>query len=731
MALHIAVFLITLSGLVFEIGLTRIYSATIWYHFAFIAVSVALLGWGLGGLVVHVLRRRVTPTMEKAALLTLLYAAAIVLCLWLIVQFPFRIEFLPLYFIAPLLPFVLAGMVLSFIFHMHRETAPTLYFADLLGAALGALAVTFLLEAFGGETMLLLVVVAPLGAAGLLWRRYRIFALAGALVVLVIAFSNERVGLFRVTPGTLKAMRRHMQETPGARVTQTGWNAYSRIDAVEGFPPPNLARLYIDSDAWTNAQQWDGRIDSIRYMRDWYRALPFRLAPGAETLVIGPGGGSDVTVALGSGSRKVTVVEMNPLMLQFVRRYGERAGNLYDRPDVEVIQSEGRNFISRTDRKYGVIFLGFVDTWASVASGGLSLSENYLYTTEAFQAYYDHLTSDGILVIMRWRVDLPRLVSNAVALLGVDEASKRIVALIEKRSTPDDPPQMIFMLRKRPFSEEETAEIMGWTQANPLIVPGRYAEAPYDDLFSRRKTLDQVIAESPRRVDPVFDDSPFYFATERPWGMPHRMQQALGGIVMPMLGLLAVFVVAGKPVGKPVGPYAASIVYFASLGAGFIAVELTLLQHLTLLLGHPIFTLSILLFTILGAGGVGSALSARVPTHWACLAVAGLGTIAAFALPRFIPALLPLALGVRVAIAVTLIAPFGLMIGMPFPKGLCQTGQGSLPAPPFYWGLNGIMSVIGSIGTVVAALVFGFQFAMLAGSACYVLAAVASGAMKQ
>ena len=129
--------------------------------------------------------------------------------------------------------------------------------------------------------------------------------------------------------------------------------------------------------------------------------MPFHLVKNPETLVIGPGGGSDVLVALGSGSRKVTAVELNPLMLEFVRHYGERAGNIYNRPDVEVIQSEGRNFISRTDRKFDVIFLGFVDTWASVASGGLSLSENYLYTTEALRAYYDHLSDDGVLAIMR------------------------------------------------------------------------------------------------------------------------------------------------------------------------------------------------------------------------------------------------------------------------------------------------------------------------------------------
>ena len=731
MPTHAVVFLITFSGLVFEIGLTRIYSATIWYHFAFVAVSVALLGWGLGGFLLHVFRKRVTPTLDKAALLTLCYAATIVICLVLIVQFPFRLALVPLYFLAPLVPFLLAGAALSMIFQLRRDTISTLYFADLVGAALGALAVTLLLEAFGGVTTLLLITFAPLGASVLLSRRYRRVAAAGAVVVLVAGVSNEHFEFLRLTSGSLKAMQRHMTETPGTRVTQTGWNSYSRIDAVEGFPSPNLARLYIDSDAWTNAQAWDGRIESIQNVRTWYRALPFRLVPGAETLVIGSGGGSDVIVALGSGSPKVTAVEMNPLMLQFVRHYGERAGNLYNRPDVEVIQSEGRTFISRTDRKFGVIFLGFVDTWSSVASGGLSLSENYLYTTQAFRAYYDHLTDDGLLVIMRWRVDLPRLVSNAVALLGPAEASKRILALIEKRGTPNDPSQMTFILRKRPFTESETAEVATWSLATPLILPGKAAEAPYDDLFSGRKTLDQVVAESPRRIDPVFDDSPFYFATERPWGMPVPMQQGLIALVAVLVGLLAIFIAIGKPAGKPMRPYAASILYFACLGAGFIAVELTLLQNLTLLLGHPIFTLSILLFTILSAGGLGSALSGRVAVHRACLGVAGLGVVAAFILPRLVPALLPLELVARVAVAVTVVAPFGLMMGMPFPRGLRQTGQGSLPAPPFYWGLNGIVSVLGSIGTVVIALLFGFQAAMLAGSACYVLAAAAFIGMRQ
>jgi hypothetical protein len=198
-------------------------------------------------------------------------------------------------------------------------------------------------------------------------------------------------------------------------------------------------------------------------------------------------------------------------------------------------------------------------------------------------------------------------------------------------------------------------------------------------------------------------------------------------LLAPNLAILAIFAALGKPAGRPVGPYAASIVYFGCLGFGFIAVELALLQNLTLLVGHPIFTLSVLLFTLLAAGSLGSAISRRVPVRAACLAVAILGAAEAIVLPRIVSALLPLSLWGRVAMATALIAPLGLAMGIPFPLGLQRTGRGALPAPPFYWGLNGIMSVIGSVTTVFVALALGFQTAMLLGCACYVLAALASG----
>lgn len=723
MAIQAAVFLITLSGLMFEIGLTRIFSATIWYHFAFVAISVALLGWGLGGFALHTLRRRVTPSFDKAALLTLLYAASIPLSLWSIVHFPFSPDRLAFYFAASCVPFLLAGSSLSMVFALRREQAGTLYFADLLGASLGAVGVTFLLSWLGAEQAVLSVSLAPAAAAALLSKRLRMAAVGLAAVLLAAVTVQERSGFFSIKSAPSKGMYRHMAAHPGSRVALTGWNAYSRIDAVTGYPD-SLARLYIDSDAWTGLHRWDGSVASIEGFRTWFRARPFSFTPEPKTLVIGPGGGSDVLVALGSGSPRVTAVEMNPLMLRFVRSFGAEAGNLYDHPQVETILSEGRNYLSRTDRTFDVIFLGFVDSWAAVASGGLSLSENYLYTTEAFRAYYDHLTPDGVLSIMRWRDDIPRLVSNAVALLGAEEASKHVVVLMERRGTAEEPPQMIFMLRRRPFTQEESAAIMGWTEATPVIVPGHAAEGAYGDLLSGRKTMEQYVEEAPVRAGPVFDDRPFFFARQKPWGLPRSMMVAFVQVLLPLVAICAVLLVMGRPAGAPAGAYRASLAYFACLGVGFIVVELALLQSMTLLLGHPIFTLSILLFTLLAAGGLGSSLSARFRAPVVCGAIAAAGLVYALALPRLVPALLPLSLAARILIAIVIVAPLGFAMGMPFPSGLRRVG-GPLPDPPFYWGLNGVMSVVGSIGTVLVAVTLGFQVAMIMGAACYVGAAVA------
>jgi predicted membrane-bound spermidine synthase len=714
----------------FEIGLTRIFSATIWYHFTFVAISVALLGWGLGGFALHLAKARVRFSLDRAAALSLAYAASLPLALFLIVRVPFHPERLPFYFVVSLVPFLLAGAALSMVFDLRREAAGKVYFADLLGASAGALAVTFLLSWLGGEAAVLAVALAPALAAACLSSRLRAASAGLGLLILAAVAANERTGAFKIRSAPTKGLYRHIAATPGARIVLTGWNAYSRIDAVTGFESPYLARLYIDSDAWTNILEWDGRVESVLSLRSWYRALPFQVVPESpKTLVIGPGGGSDVLVALAAGSEKVTAAEMNPLMLRFVRHFGARAGNLYDHPKVEAVLTEGRTFIRRTDRLFDVILLGFVDSWAAVASGGLTLSENHLYTTEAFRAYYDHLTPDGALVILRWDVDVPRLVSNAIAVLGREEAARRVAVVFEKRGTPEEPPQMIFMLKRRPFTEEETERMMGWEEASPAIVPGRHVGEPYASVFDGRMSVAEWAAAATTRVDPVTDDRPFFFARQKAWGLPRSMRRAFVSILVPLLAICVLLVAFGRPRGERGRPYLASVVYFSCLGVAFIAVELGLLQQLTLLLGHPIFTLSILLFTLLAAGGVGSYWSGGFRPARACAAAAGLGVVYALVLPRAVPALLPLPLYARIALAVALVAPLGFVMGIPFPRGLLAVGRGPLPGAPFYWGLNGIFSVVGSLATMVAAVTLGFQAAMIGGALLYLGAAASAKAI--
>jgi hypothetical protein len=288
---------------------------------------------------------------------------------------------------------------------------------------------------------------------------------------------------------------------------------------------------------------------------------------------------------------------------------------------------------------------------------------------------------------------------------------------------------MIFIFKKRPFTQAESARMASWTQAQPVIVPGRHVQEPYASLFAGRTRFADYIARARTRVDPVYDDRPFFFATVKPWGLPRKMRDQFATVLAVLLPLGLLVVSLAKPRGERTGPYLRSIVYFASLGIGFIAVELSLLQHLTLLLGHPIFTLSILLFTLLASGGLGSWQSGRFRLGPVCLATAAVAIVYALALPRVVPALLALALGERIAIAILLLAPLGFLMGMPFPKGLRETGQGPLPPPPLYWGLNGLFSVVGSIATMLTAVILGFTWAMLGGASFYLLAALCTGAL--
>lgn len=756
-----AVLLLAASGLMFELMLTRVFSATIWYHYTFVAISVALLGWGLGGFLVYLFGLARKPQQARGILtgLSLVLAVMLPAFLYIILQLPFTPERLTTYFLLSIVPFLAGGAGLSLAFEVNGRDINRLYFADLVGAAGGVLAVPLVIGQLGAETAILATAILPALAAVLLslpdrtgprrgWQ-----VLAGLVLVAVVAITgwNHReqaraaAGLaaqpltIRDAPG--KALYRLLKENPQtAKVVSDRWNAYSRITAVTGFDDFHVARLFIDSDAETSVLPWDGKTNAGLTGRTWFRAFPLRLTANPKVLVIGPGGGTDVVMAVLAGSPQVTGVEMNPLIVDAVRMFGAQAGNLYTHEKMNLVMDEGRNFIRRTPEKYDAIVLGFVDSWASVASGGLALTENYLYTQDAIEAYYDHLTPDGALVIVRWPEDVRRLVANSVNLLAtregmpIERIGRHILAVSERKWAMEDyrpePVETVFMLTKSPLTAEATDRLLaGYPDAHVAWSAFRPSEEVYADLFNGRITFEQYTDSFDTMATPVHDDHPFYFATWKPVGIPPFAARLVALPVGAVVGFTALLLVAARVLKFRV-PGGSTVAYFGALGVGFIVVEIALIQRLILLLGHPIYTLVVILFTLLLAGGLGSRFAARFAPEriratlgWVIPAVVVLVVIGAFGLPYLVKATIHLDQAQRILVAAALTFPFGFLMGMPFPLGLRRHAQDANGTPvSALWGINGVASVVGSVSAMMLAVAAGFTWVFLAGAACYALA---------
>lgn len=747
-ALLAAVFLLAASGLMFEITLTRLFSATIWYHFAFVAISVALFGWGLGGFLVFLLRLSRFEQQMRSILvvLSLLLAVTLPLFLVMILQLPFDPEEpgrLKTYFLLCLMPFLAGGAVLSLAFESCGRDSNRLYFADLLGASLGTLLVPLTIRQLGAESTILAIAVLPSLAAVLLaaslGKAARMRWLPVALVVLSCSVGltawNVKTGRLTVRDAPKKELYMLLAEHEGASIDFDKWNAYSRITSVKGFSEDYVRRIFIDSSAETSVMHWDGTPNTPPDARNWFRAFPFRIVEKPEVLIIGPGGGTDVVLSIAAGASHVTAVEMNDLIVECVRELGAEAGNVYDK--VDLVMDEGRNYIQRCGRRFDMIVLGWVDSWASVAGGGLALTENYLYTQDALESYYDHLDDNGALVIIRWPVDVPRLVANAVSFMSkrgmsMDEISRHVMAISMRKPGKEEESavETVFMMSRSPLTKEQVdAMLAGHDEAHIWHAPFRSADAPYSDLFSEKITFAQYTDAFERLATPVTDDHPFYFAWDKPYGIPGFVKELLQLPVIFVVGFMLLVLIATRFAGlRAPGPR--TVAYFGALGVGFIVVEVALIQRLILLLGHPIYALVVILFTLLMAGGLGSLYARRFAPEAIRRAlgrviplVVLLVLMAAFVLPLIVDLTLPLVLPARIAITALMVFPYGFLMGMPFPLGLRKQSQdpGGSPASVL-WGINGIASVIGSLGGVALAVAFGFTWVFVIGALCYVVA---------
>lgn len=753
--LFAGIFLISLSGLVLEVAITRIFSAAIWYHYAFVAVSVALLGLGASGLVVQYGQKRIGGNWaENLAIVSALAIVAFIpITLYVMHALASQTSYLPLFMFLFTVPFFLIGIIVSAAFNAFAAVAGRLYAADLIGASAGALLVVLFLVLTGGEGAVLAVGVIAAVTAVIFSRISRsakkmVVSIAFVGFASSLLFVNHFTQVFAIPtdPTALKDLPIYLREHPGSEIVKTEWNSFSRIDVVEGGRGDEglVAKVFIDGGAGTNIIRWDGDVGSRQELTTWMHYLPYRMMDDPKVLVIGSGGGRDVVAALVSGSTDVTSVEINPIIFETVKSYGSRAGNVYTHENVRAHVDEGRSFITRTQEKYDIIYIPFVDTWASVSSGGLGVSENFLYTLEGFEQYYDHLTDRGKIVTVRWLIDTPRFVSTYVKLLeqhGIpQEEVYRHLIVVTSDSLTEDPSGTMVVFSKAPFTDEEIryfSTSFARHGYRPVLIPGEVTREPYSQLLNGDIGLEQFHGMFDTKAYYVTDDSPYFLSYEKP--MPDAVKNLLNySIVIVIAFLLMPFAwLRKKSAGKSTVGIASIIPYFAALGMGFILIELALLQKLILLLGNPTTTFAILLFTVLASSGSGSLVSSRFiknGTRNLAFVIAGiiaLGTLYLMLFPTMIYSVIGEAFEAKVAVSVAILAPIGFLMGMPLPTGMRLLKAHRPERIPWMWAVNGAFSVLGAVLAVALGIVYGSSVAMALGISVYGISLAISLAWKK
>lgn len=776
------VFATSAALLALEIALTRIFSVVLWYHFAFLAISLALFGLGVGGLLLHFFPEKFPRESvgDQMARFALLFALSIPLSFTLILGVPFvyRVSLpalvsLFLIYVFAAIPFLLGGITLGLALSRYRERIGAVYGYDLVGAGVGcALVVPLLNRVTGPGAIFAVAMLAAAGAAlfafDLPRRRLAkpaiVFALLGLLLVM-----NESTGLFRIDFAKDELEKSILFEKWNAlarvTVTERGTANWATSEAYKG-PKPETLWLKIDAEAGTPIVRFDGDFDEVRAIQYDVTALAYTLREDVPVLIIGPGGGRDVLTALSFGYRNVTGVEINPAIVAAVRGpFGDYDGGLYDRPDVRIVVGEGRSFARRAGATYGIIQASLIDTWAATSAGAYVLSENNLYTKEAFVDFLGRLQDDGILTMSRWffkgrPIETLRLAGVAAAALReIGAASPGDHVMVVKRSTWDwayrlnEPRDGVgTLLVKRtpwlPAEVEHIRRIADELKFDVVYAPGGENQPDFERLFATGPA--EFARDYPVDVSPPTDDRPFFFYMLRPGdalaalvglgGLEQGVMQnnvramfVLAGLLLIVTALTAAFLVVPLFVrrGERV-PHDRStalfLLYFVALGLGYLLVEIPLVQRFILYLGHPVHALSVVLLALLAGSGAGSLLSGRVRTRWFAappLVLAAGIPLFAMILPRVFASTLGAPFPARVAIAGLLLMPLGVVMGMPFPLGIRALGAAREGMVPWVWGVNGATSVSASVLATLLAIAFGFRAVLGIGAGAYAVALVA------
>jgi hypothetical protein len=778
----LGIFLLSAAALTFEINLTRVFSVSQFYHFAFMTVSLALLGFGASGTLLSLapgLRRRPKATLTACAWgFALTSVGAYVLTL--LVPFdsfrtalePQQWAILVLHYLALATPFLCTGTAVGLILALRPEAVGRTYAANLIGSAAGCLVAVAAPALVGAAGVILLsAALAALAALAFIPKSlpsrwgWILPQIAAVLALLVLAVRTPAALAVRLSP--YKGLSYALQY-PDARLTFRAWNSFSRVDVVEasairslpgqGFtcsrqPPPQRG-LFVDGDNLSPITHLAEPSDLAPLTDCLLLALPYRLRPGGQVLALKPRAGIDLLIALAEGARSVTAVEPNPLVVEAVAAQGPWAANVYHHPQVTLFQETGRAYLAQERPAYDVVLLSMPGTYHPVTSGAYSLAEDYTYTVEGFRAALARLDEGGVLVVPRW-IQVPPSESLRAFALAVeameDVGGDPVQSLVALRSYN----QMMILARKGPFTSDEIAQIRAFAPERGfdlVYLPGIEPEEanqqnvlPSPDYYRAVTGLlaaeDRAawLAQYPFDVSPPTDNHPFFGHFFR-WEQAREVMTMAGHVWQPFGGagylvLVALLVIATLaaallvllPLTAPSETRAAlgrretilSLLPFGMLGLAYLFVELPLLQRLILFLGHPTYAMATVLGTLLLFSGVGSLLSGRVRLGTSVGLLIGLVVIYRVGLPLLSGPLLRLPLPARVLVTVAALAPLGVLMGMPLPSSLSRLQEGASGLTPWAWGVNGALSVIASILAALIALTWGFNVVLWLGALCY------------
>lgn len=778
MRMYAGAFLVAMATLSLQVALTRLLSITAWYFLAFFAIALAMLGLTAGAATVYLNRERfsgdrLTGSLGRACLYM---AGAIPLTLVVLCLLPIPVFFGAISACAILaasaiafLPFYFSGIVITGVLTCAPQPSGRLYAADLLGAATGCLFILAALEHMDVcSAGLLCAALAALAAMTFAYRHVHSGGLARPAaavfaVLLVAGLANSQ------SPRMIRPYVAKSQLQAAHRFGREYWNSFSRVTMEKAVEPLHYwgrsaqapearipcYRMTIDGAAGTHMRRfasWED-LDHLRYD---VTNVAYYLRPTGGACVIGVGGGRDVQSALRFGHQRVLGIELNPAFIRILKHdYADFAG-LAGRPEVELVVDEARSYLSRSTERFPLIQMSLVDTWAATGAGAFSLSENNLYTVEAWQIVLDRLTPDGVFTVSRWYSperlgETGRLVALACEALrrrGVQTPLAHLAVLTRK-------PVATLVLCARPFEPEELTLLKNLATEHEYKLPllaGREEPETVLTRIARARTaaeLDRLGRAEGMRFDPTTDENPYFFNMLRLDSL-HRSFSAYDGVVSGnmqasclQVGLVgSLLLIAAVTIIVPLmkrarlvttgGPPVlwSGALYFVLIGCGFMLAEIAMIQKLSVLISHPVYALGILLFALILSSGLGAALSERLPLTRAPgvylypLATAAAVLLASRAMTLATTHLATTSMTVRIAAAIAVIFPLGLLLGLFFPTGMSLVRRISNFDTPWYWALNGVFGVLCSAVAVLISIYSGISTNLYISAACYTLVLV-------